>query len=413
MHEPRARTPWATDELVDTMARLWPQAEVSVTRSHRRDPASLAEWALVPSPRATRQLVPLASSRAAARSLRRFSAAASLRATTARLLAMGATRSTGGAALAQRVRVHGSPRGSLDEHLAQHFGRPVCWSLGVGPARVNRKPLLQVFDERGTPLAFAKLGDEDSRRDVEAEADALAHVGAESWRTMLVPRLLGRSEWNGMLVVLMSPLRTRAIQRPSGQFDPPVPAMQELADRYAEPATPVGELAWTRRQHDLLAGVADTRERERTAACLEKLVARAGDQAVNVAAMHGDWTPWNVARSADGRWAVWDWERFERGTPAGLDRHHWHVNAATRAYGASPVAIRAGLDAAERREADETGGRERLPATAPETTGSLYLLATAVRYLVHRDRPLGDVIDVRTRVIIEVLEQRLRAGTLG
>lgn len=402
MDDPQAAVlhsmPLPARELADTMASLWPGARVSLGPARTRDRACLAEWALVPGVRAPQQLVPLASPRAASRALRRFSAAASLRATSARLAAGAATRTTRGAAFRHRVRVHGSAEGSLNEHLSAELGQPVCWSLGIGPERVNRKPVLQVFDARGRTLAFGKVGDADSRRDVDAEAAALAEVGAQPWRTMLVPRLLSRTEWNGMLVVLMSPLETSPAQRPADQWKPPAGPMRELGDRYAEASAPLDELAWTRRQRDLLAGLSDTEERSRTATCLERLVELGGDARSAVSAMHGDWTPWNVARAGRRRWQVWDWERFETGVPAGLDRQHWHVNATTRARGASPESIRAGLDAA-RRGAD-TGLSEDL-------VGSIYLVATAVRYLVHRERPRGADIDSRTGMVVDLLEQRL------
>lgn len=408
MHPPLSvdlATPSPARELADTMADLWPHAEVTLGPARTRDRDCLAEWALVPGPRSPQQLVPLSSPRAASRALRRFSAAASLRATSARLAAAGAARVTRGSAFSHRVRAHGSAEGSLDEHLAEQLGQPVCWSLGIGPARVNRKPMLQIFDERGRTLAFGKVGDEDSRRDVAAEAAALAQVGVQPWRTMLVPRLLSQTEWNGRLIVLMSPLHTSPVQRPTDQWHPPAPALLELADRYAEPAAPLGELAWTHRQRVLLQGLADSELRDRSAECLDRLVEAAGDEPCPVTAMHGDWTPWNVARAGHGRWAVWDWERFETGGPGGLDRHHWHVNATTRARGANPDTIRAGLRTAAR-------ATQRPPAAAPEplpdVAGSIYLLATAVRYLVHRERPRGLDIDRRTRMVVQVLEQRLR-----
>lgn len=395
-----ARSPAA--DLLDTMAGLWPSAEVELVAERTRDAGCLAEWALVPGPRSPQQLVPLSSPRAAARVLRRFSAASSVPATSARLLASAATRGTRGAAFGHRVRAHGSAAGSLDEHLAERLGQPVCWSLGIGTARVNRKPVLQVFDERGRGLAFGKVGADDAWHDVEAEATALAQVGAQPWRSMQVPRLLSRTEWNGMLVVLMSPLETSPLQRPSGQWHPPSPPMRELADRYAEPPAPLGDLAWTRRQRETLAGLPDREAVGRTAACLNRLLEVAGDRATVATAWHGDWSPWNVARAGRDRWQVWDWERFEVGVPAGLDRQHWHVNAATRAHGTTRASLRAGLAAA----AGPGGDLSRRDPSGWE--GTLYLLGIAVRYLWNAERPRGSAILDRTRLIVDELEHRLR-----
>ncbi len=409
---PASASPSPVEELVEAMGTLWPGADVSLASARTRDRGSVAEWAVVPGPRSPQQLVPLASARAASRALRRFSAAASVRATTSRLAAAAAVRSTRGSAFSHRVRVHGPTAGSLDDHLAELLGRPVCWSLGIGPARVNRKPVLQIFDERGRTLAFGKLGDDDSRRDVDAEATALARVGAQSWRTMLVPRLLSRSEWNGMLVVLMSPLETSPVQRPADQWRPPGPAMRELADRYAEAPVPLGELAWLGRQRQLLAGLRDAELASRTLACAERLVELAGDQPCPVSAWHGDWAPWNVARAGRARWQVWDWERFETGVPAALDRHHWHVNAATRARGETPAAIRSGLKLA--RATNRAGGPDPVGTEpSPDVAACTYLLATAARYLAHSERTRAGEIERRTRLVVEVLEERLAGGLSG
>lgn len=401
-----APTPTPLTELVDTMAGFWPGAEVALERGRgragARDAACLAEWALVPGPRSPQQLVPLTSPRAASRVLRRFSAAASLKATSARLAAATAVRGSRGAVLGHRVRVRGSSTGSLDEHLTEQLGRPVCWSLGIGPVRVNRKPVLQIFDERGRPLAFGKIGDVDSREDVAAEAEALARVGAQSWRSMEVPRLVSRTEWNGLLVVLMTPLATSPWQRPADQWHPPGPPMQELQDRYAEQPVPLSELPWTRRQREILrrlaeregAGPDERGEAGRAAACLEQLLERAGDRETVATAWHGDWSPWNVARAGRDRWQVWDWERFEVGVPAGLDRQHWYVNAMTRASGESPASVRAGLAAAA--------------AGLPDHSGALYLVAIATRYAAGRERRRGPAISGRLRLVVDELERLLR-----
>ena len=46
--------------------------------------------------------------------------------------------------------------------------------------------------------------------------------------------------------------------------------------------------------------------------------------ALPVSAWHGDWSPWNMGRVADGRLGVWDWERTSVGAPTGLDSLHLH-----------------------------------------------------------------------------------------
>jgi hypothetical protein len=45
---------------------------------------------------------------------------------------------------------------------------------------------------------------------------------------------------------------------------------------------------------------------------------------------HGDFTPWNCARTAGGTLWVWDWESSEPDAAAGLDALHWSYSIRRR-----------------------------------------------------------------------------------
>ena len=54
---------------------------------------------------------------------------------------------------------------------------------------------------------------------------------------------------------------------------------------------------------------------------VEVITDRAGDRTVEIAAWHGDWTPWNLAWDGGRLYAI-DWEHFGR-APLGFDILHY------------------------------------------------------------------------------------------
>jgi hypothetical protein len=59
---------------------------------------------------------------------------------------------------------------------------------------------------------------------------------------------------------------------------------------------------------------------------LERLADRFGEQPVRFGSWHGDWGPWNMVWAGE-RVRLWDWERFARGVPYGLDALHYALPA--------------------------------------------------------------------------------------
>lgn len=383
------------DALVETVQSLWPSAEATVARSRRNDPTVVAEFAVVPHLRSPRLLVPTHDARAAAQALCRFNSAASVRETWGRAALAAGVRSGGVLAFADRIQVHGRDDGSLAEHLSGLLGEATTFSLGIGTARVNRKPVLQVFGERGRSRGFAKLGNSrQARTDVRAEAASLDVLGERSWRTLSLPRLLHHGTWSGMEVLVMSALATSPWQRPRDQWRLPLGAMEELADAFAAEPGRLADLPWLARQRGIAADLSDAGLGEEYAAAIDSVLARHADAIVEVGAWHGDWTPWNMARR--GRLVqLWDWERFEQGVPRGLDACHYGVNAVTRRDGASPGSIIRGLELAGAARPGQDTDR-RLP-------GGLYLLAAAGRYLPLISAEAGRHIAARARTTLDAL----------
>ena len=388
----------STQALVATMRALHPGADVKVVRGRRRDPVASAEYVVLPNRKSPKLLVPAAPARAAAGAVRRFSADATYYDTAQRLAVAALAQGRGVSAFPDRVVVHGSREGSLAAHLDDLLGTRVVFSVGIGTERVNRKPVLQVFGADGRTVAFAKLGDSDqARADVGAEAVALSLLARRGWRRLQPPRVLHHGTWEGMELLLLSPLNT-AVQSPRGHTRAPTAAMTELADAFGGGFAQVAGLRWMARQHATAEGLRDRRRRGMMLGCIDRLCATAGDLEWRTGSWHGDWTPWNMARSGQ-RVLLWDWERFETDVPIGLDRCHYLVNAITRRRGTSDETIRAGLAAA--------GATPDTPGSPSHALGALYLLAVAGRYLPLAEGPRGSDIAPRGDQVLETLSSWL------
>jgi hypothetical protein len=385
----------AEDEpaLLATARSLWPGASVEQVVRGRADQGE--HYALLPSARRPQLLVPVRPTAAASAAVRRFSAASSGRDVVTRLAVAGLNRATGGTLLRDRVVVRPGPRGTaLRDHLGRALGVPVDVALGVGPERVNRKPVLQVFDRAGRTVAFAKVGDSpQARADVRAETRALRRLAHRRLETLQVPAVLDASTWNGMDVLVVSPLRGRPTLGRRAARRPPVEAMGELSRAFAEDPRPLAELAWWRRQLTSARAVVDADLRRRLVRCLAVLAEEHGRTTVDVGAWHGDWTPWNMAR-VRSQVMLWDWERFETGVPVGLDVWHHRVQTATRACGIEVPVVLSALQGA---------GHEHSRAGLE---CDLYLVAIAGRYAALLDAERGSDIAGPAAVMVRALEAR-------
>ncbi|MFC4008319.1 hypothetical protein ACFOY2_13895 [Nonomuraea purpurea] len=224
--------------------------------------------------------------------------------------------------------------GSIAAHLSEVFRRPVETVLHVRPAlRANRKPVLEVRSQ-GRRLAFVKIGDSARTRAlINAESAALRRLAGLSLGTVCAPSVLHHGDWRGLSVLALSPLPVRR-----GRVPPPL-----LREAIKE-----------------IAGTGGAR-----------------------AAWHGDFAPWNMCLSSDGRVLVWDWERYEVGVPYGFDAVHHFFQRALRRM-SPPVAARACVARAVR-ELAPLG----VSGTAARQTALRYLIALADRHAADGHTPLG------------------------
>jgi hypothetical protein len=383
-----------------------PRALGRAARSEGRD------FVLIPGVRHPRLLVP-AAPRAAAAALRQYGQP---RSWAARLgvaaFALGLSSGLGGTLLGVRVRVTAPPEAeSIESYLKAAFSPDIRVSVRLGPARANRKPVLQLHTTSGEPVGFVKIGFNTLTRDlVRAEAASLAWLARTGLDGISVPKVLHHDQWHGMDVLVLSSLPVWQRRR--------VLTTAQLSAAMGMVAR-VGRLQQGARASD--AYLHQLRERlgaadpgaERTAllAALDTLEATGGCAGMTFGAWHGDWSPWNMASTTSGL-LVWDWERFATGVPVGFDALHYWLQSEVGPHHRDPLA--AAADVLE--HAAPLLAPFGIGAVQARLTAALYLTDVATRYLVDRQAQAGAPLGAPGTWLIPALVgevARLRAQQNG
>ncbi|MCO8277148.1 hypothetical protein M1L60_41895 [Actinoplanes sp. TRM 88003] len=362
----------------------------------------IAEYLVVPDARRPRLLVPSGSRRVAAAAVRRYAEPQSLSAKLKREAVVAAVRTgAAGVLLRDRVRVTGPFSQSIDGYLSEALGRELSISVHIGPARANRKPVLQLIGPDGDTFGFGKLGTGPlTRQLVRAETAALVSLAGSGLTKLTVPRVLYSGQWRGLEVLVQSALPVWLPRAPLNRRRL-VAAMLDVAGCCGyRTGSLAGSTYWQELQSRLSA-VTDRAEGAGLAAAAELLVRRAGDIVFRYGSWHGDWAPWNMANLTDAL-LVWDWERFSSGVPLGFDAVHHELQRR----------IQETADAKEAVEATVRGAAELLapfgvPVAGREVTALLYLVDLATRYLTDRQAEAGARLGVLGTWLLPVLIRRV------
>lgn len=392
------------DYLQEVARLLWPAPATAETgRAGGTAPVgTVSDYIVVPGLDRPRLLVPLGSRRAAATAVRRYSEPSS-RLARCRLEALALVVSTGlgRAVMRDRLRVVSDGSGTLDTietYLAQAVGTPVRLSLHIGPARANRKPVLQLLTDDGEVLGFAKVGVNDlTRRLVGAEARSLVDLGSAGLTGSQVPRVLHHARWQGLEILVQSPLPIWEKRVPLGP-DALSSAMLEVARTggvRAERLDTSPFWAELRRALDELSGTEPVRQLRSAFASVADV---AGGTVLPMGAWHGDWTPWNCA-SVSGRLLVWDWERFQHGVPLGFDALHFDLQSSVVGRHADARLAVAGCMA----RAGALLAPFGLDPAVTRTVAVTYLIALATRYLQDGQAEAGARLGVLGRWLLPEL----------
>jgi hypothetical protein len=343
------------------------------------------DFVLIPGVRHPRLLVP-AVPRAAAAALRQYGQPWSLAARMGvTAFALGLASGLGGTLLGVRVRVTAPPEAeSIESYLKSVLSPDIRVSIRLGPARANRKPVLQLHTTAGAPAGFVKIGFNALTRDlVRAESASLTRLERAGLAGITVPRVLHHDRWHGLDVLVLTSLpvwqRRRALTpaQLAGAMDT-VARVDGL-----QQGGPAGE-AYLRRLRERLDAADPGAERSALHQALDTIAATGLTAGLTFGAWHGDWSPWNMA-STTGGLLVWDWERFAPGVPLGFDALHYWLQSEVVPQHRDPLA--AANDCVVHAPAllapfGIAGAQARLIA-------ALYLADVATRYLVDRQAQAG------------------------
>lgn len=230
---------------------------------------------------------------------------------------------------------------SLRTHLSEVLEREVLLSIAVGPPRPNRKPVIRCW-EGDRLLAVAKLGpDLHTEAMVRNEARWLQRLTDAPIEGVRTPEALhhGRYGDSELLVMSVLPLVSDA----GVPFaDVPDDRLAEFVHRHRIDTAGLSGSPWWTELSTRLANVSDPVVR----AALERCGNDPAAESIVTSAWHGDWSPWNVGRSTDGAWCIWDWERTTTGVPIGFDQLHLHHQYGDGLESATSSLDRLGVDTA-------------------------------------------------------------------
>jgi hypothetical protein len=362
------------------------------------------EYLVVPDARRPRLLVPTTSRRVAAAAVRRYAEPRSRIGRLKREAVVAALRTGASAVLMRdRLRIGGLAGDTIDGYLRRALGRELALSVHIGPARANRKPVLQLLSPDGATVGFAKLGTGPlTRQLVRAETVALTTLSHVALAHTTVPRVLHAGQWRGHEVLVQSCL---PVWQPRAAADGVrlAAAMREVATCCGTKRGGLAGSAYWMELCSRLEAVADRRDGAALSAAARALAGRAGDVSLRYGAWHGDWAPWNMAPLA-GTLLVWDWERFTLGVPVGFDAVHHDLQRRIESGTGAAVAVEQTV-----RRAGALLEPFEVTPEARELTALLYLVDLAARYLADRQAEAGARLGVLGSWLLPVLIRHVEA----
>lgn len=311
--------------LAQLTSTLWPDARV---RHERRVPGAGDEtYVVLPAARRPRLLVPVENKDVASGAIAKSSIGSNRRARQFRSGVASVARAglLGSRWVWPRLNItrHPSDPGVVAWARAHAGGAPTSMAVRIGSVRANEKPVAQLMRDDGDVTSYAKIGTTSlTRHLVHHEADVLRKFGPALSLGGVVrpPRVLGSGRLGERELLVLEPLDLP--RHPEAPAHTLVAAMKEIAgvagvlEQELVGSSYVDRLRRRILAVEPLAGATASRS-------LDRILATHGGQVLRFGAWHGDFRPWNVALGG-GQLMVWDWERFDRDVPLGLDAIHYH-----------------------------------------------------------------------------------------
>lgn len=386
LNEPRVR--YAVDVLTD----LFPGATVGPAPG-RRQPGDRV-FALAPGVNRPRLLVPTAPRGAAAAALRTYGGRMTRTAQLSYSAAASSLAVAGTAPLRARLAVStrdGHRVRGIDDHLSDVANQPVVVAFHLTPARANRKPIVQLLAHgEKHPIGFAKVGvNELTARLVQREAAALQALATRPVGRMVVPSVLDHGEFAGLDVLTLASLPTWQTGRTPSLVEA-VNTAAEISELHPTTRQPLAASEYWQQIRGQVAKFSDDPRGHQLAACIDQVAQALGNTEVAFTASHGDFTPWNMWVTADNKVLVWDWERYDAATPAGLDLLHFRLNDQFVRSDRSDRSVRSLGELVISTAAETLAPLNDVGD--PQLAAVLYLVHLGVRYEVDRQAEAGAVL---------------------
>jgi len=238
----------------------------------------------------------------------------------------------------RRLTVVGDADASLVAHLRRVVDPRIADAVVLcGPARANRKPVMQLHDRHGRTVAFAKVAWNDLTRALLArEHAALTHLASRTTTGFQCPRVLGSGSFGDAEWLALGPV---GVSKRSAPSDAASFAVAREIERTADEWNgAVGANPFVQRLAAAATGLATS------APIVADLAAASESSDLVLRAAHGDFVPWNTLTGTPAP-AVWDWERYEQQAPAGYDRFHHVFQTSIFRRGMPVAAAVAAMDA--------------------------------------------------------------------
>lgn len=210
----------------------------------------------------------------------------------------------------------------MEELAASVLGHPVVTGVLLGPPRLNRKPVVEVFHPDGDVAAFAKVAvNELTTELVRSEQTNLERLAAAGLTGLRIPKVLHAGHLAEHRVLMLDVLHS---SQDEARQTPTIPlgAMADLAGSMGSGQGRLRGSSFLAR----LRAVTEATGEPRLGQVLTRIEQTWPDATVHWGCWHGDWAPWNMGVHA-GTIEVWDWERFEADVPWGFDAVHFRAQS--------------------------------------------------------------------------------------
>lgn len=368
--------------LHEVASLLWPESAVMLAGPGGVAAAECDQYLVLPHARHPRLIVPRHGPAAAA-AVAGFNAGRSRRAWLVSGPLRAVLRHGAGPLMFRDRMLVGTAGDTLQSHLSDLLGQELLLAVQLSPPRANRKPVVQLLDQKGTIIGFAKIGvNELTRRLIRHEAAVLETLRRAGTTAVTPPTVRHFGRWRDTDILVLRPLPSWH-QAPGRAAGPLLrAAMTEVAGISGIVHGPLGDsLFWLRICTELDAlggrGAPFRKVLGQLGACHERTVLGFGS-------WHGDWTRTNVAPHGDSVLA-WDWERFGTDVPIGFDALHydllWSITVRHRPL---DQAVARTVASAERLLVPFGVGRAQSRRRLSLLTAALYLAELTARYLHDR-----------------------------